>query len=727
MLRRISTVVAAFAAFVTGAQPSVEPPTVAQRAQFYQRIASLSSTDELESLAREAVASDDPGQRQQLDLILDRYFELDATRAVAFAAEVLRGREIARAALYFERLARADVNGALSVLSQLDDAAQARVAALSVFRGLASGQRARELVAASLQGAARSEFLANTLSLLAEISPSAAFAEALALPDPRIALPPIVARWALIAPRDAVEAVDRVQDPELRALLRSTVLRGWQDLGTLSDYIAVLDPESLRTALVRGDLERVIAEDPQRVAAAAIGLPEGNERRMLLMRIATSYARIDADGALAWVRTLENPDPQLLAFVVRGIAAQDPLRAFDVAASLEEPARSQAYDTALSVPLNDERQFATLAGRIGELPEDRSRTGLLVSLVGSWASRPNNAARTLDWMLSSANELPAELFERVGYIYAQQNPAGAAASIDRLPRAARSAWVMAVTAVYAQTDLQNAESFLQRFRGDPAYDRAAIVLTQQLALADPPAAARLLSSVGTRGPEGPTPEITVARFWAARDPVAAMTWALDLPAMTRNMVMQITATSLEQQDTAALESWALGLPAREKRDAARGAVLRARGARPLNAALLGAFSDDRLRQSALMSTVLATARVDVAEARRLIDAQITDPRMRTQAEQVVDGIARGDPAFPTGGGGLPTGVVGGPTFIGSYPPGMIPPGAVPGAGPVMGPNGQPIMLRPVPQGQMVIPGAPVLPPGAIVMPGPPPAVQGQRE
>jgi hypothetical protein len=198
--------------------------------------------------------------------------------------------------------------------------------------------------------------------------------------------------------------------------------------------------------------------------------------------------------------------------------------------------------------------------------------------------------------------------------------------------------------------------------------------------------------------------------------------------MTRNMVMQLTAATLAQQDTTGLESWALRLPAGERRDLALGAVMRARGAAPPSTALLGAFSDDRVRQSALMSTVLATAQADVAAARRLIEAHITDPRLRAQAEQVVDGIARGDPAFPTGVPAMPAGVVrgSGPAFIGTFPPGAVPPGAI---GPPLGTNGQPIMIRSPVTGQMVAPGlVPVGPPSANGLPGPPPvAIQEQRQ
>jgi hypothetical protein len=164
------------------------------------------------------------------------------------------------------------------------------------------------------------------------------------------------------------------------------------------------------------------------------------------------------------------------------------------------------------------------------------------------------------------------------------------------------------------------------------------------------------------------------------------------------------------------------LPAGDKRDAALGVVVRARGATPPNPALLNAFSDDRARQSALMNTVLATAQADPAAARRLIDGHITDPDRRAQALEVVDSIARGDPGFPRIGPGATAGMIGAPTppFIGAVPTGFVPAGVMPPTT-VLGPNGQPVMIRSPVTGQIVVPGpAFVPPPQSPPMPAPPP-------
>ena len=70
--------------------------TVAERAEFYHRIAREDSTATLERLAREAAASPQgTAQREQLEVIVERYFELDPSAAVRFAVNcAARSRRI---------------------------------------------------------------------------------------------------------------------------------------------------------------------------------------------------------------------------------------------------------------------------------------------------------------------------------------------------------------------------------------------------------------------------------------------------------------------------------------------------------------------------------------------------------------------------------------------------------------------------------------------------------
>ena len=704
MWRMILVLIVGSAVQAAYSQPQSQAPdalplraTVAERAEFYQRIAREESTARLAQLAREAAASPQATvERTHIAVIIERYFELDPSGAVRFAGE-LRSTGADFTGQLYQRLARDDANAALAALSQVDDPGEAGTAAMAVFAGLGGDERGFELVAASLQGSARQKFRADALMRLAATAPRKAFEEALQLGNPEsrnASATMIVGRWANDAPSEALAAVERVQDPALRSTLRGMVLRSWRDAESLAAYFKTLDPASQLAALSNGALQGVVQADPRRAAEIVTALPPGTERRNLLLQIGTTYAQRDADAAFAWAQSLDTPDPELIVAILRNVAFKDPVRAFDLAAAVAEPMRSQGYSVAIGVPIADAAKFSALANRVLRLEEDQTRTGLVVSLIDSWARRPGNIGPALDWMLANGTAVPAEAFERIGLMYAHSDPSAAAAYVDRVPNGARAAWISAVAVGYAATDPRSAAAYLERFRGDPAFDRAAVAMVQPLAQSDPAAAARLLASVGTRGADGVGPEFAIARNWAQRDPAAAAAWALDLPLLTRSVALSMVTGAWALQNPDAVRDWALRVPPGEKKDAALAAAMRSRGGAPPDAALLGAFSDDRARQAALMNTILATAQTDPGAARRLLDAHITEPRMRAQAEQMIDGFASGAVPRSTGGFGVPTGVINGPPPFG---PNGAPPGVVNGplgqSATIIGPNGQPIMLR----------------------------------
>ena len=88
--------------------PANLPPrmTVAERAEFYQRIAREESTATLEQLAREAATSPQgTAQREQLEVIVERYFSSTPRRRCASRAScVVRARRISW--LYFTNVWR---------------------------------------------------------------------------------------------------------------------------------------------------------------------------------------------------------------------------------------------------------------------------------------------------------------------------------------------------------------------------------------------------------------------------------------------------------------------------------------------------------------------------------------------------------------------------------------------------------------------------------------------
>jgi hypothetical protein len=721
----IGFLVIASAASAAYSQPNRPPATVAERAEIYQRIADIESGADLESLAREAAASTDPERASLLPLILDRYFEVDAAAAVKLAGELQRSGSPSLVGSLYERLARSDINEALSALSLVDDLVEARAASMAVFRGLGADERAFELVAASLQGGANEQFRSDAVVMLAATSPQRALQEALAFADAgkrRTLAMQIVSRWAIDAPSEAIAAADRVADPDLRSALWTTALRNWRDTGTLLTYVETLDPQSRGKALVNAGLDRLAAPDASRAAAIVATLPEGVERTQAMWVLSGIYARQDPEAAVAWARTLEPPAPEVVANAIRFVASREPLRAFDLAGSLAEPQRSQMYLSIVNAP-GEGAQLQALASRVVRIDDGDTKARLITTLVEVWANRRGDPEGALEWLNANETAVPPEAFERVGYSYASSNPTGAASSVDRVPNRVRAVWIAAVTFGMASTDVPGATQFLERFRGEAGFDRGAPQLAMQIAETDPAAAARLIASVGTRGPGGVGPEVAIARSWAQRDPRAAAAWALDLPPMQRSITLQIVTGIWGSQDPAAVGQWALGMPSGDRRDQALAAAMRARGAAPLDTGLLAAFSEDRARQSALMNTIFATAQTDAAAARRLIGEHITDPTMRARAEEMIDSFARGLVPLPAGGFGFPA------TPAGGVPIGVAPVRVTGPGGTVIGPNGQPVTVRSPIMGVAPEPGLIAVPPGAVLGPIPPipPAVEPRRD
>jgi hypothetical protein len=158
----------------------------------------------------------------------------------------------------------------------------------------------------------------------------------------------------------------------------------------------------------------------------------------------------------------------------------------------------------------------------------------------------------------------------------------------------------------------------------------------------------MLESVGAGGPESFSVAAQIGSTWAARDPAAAAAWAIDLPEQQRNIALQTVSMAWGASDPNGLRGWALGLPSGAKRDTALAAALRAPNAAAADPELLAAFSDDRARQVAVMTSLVRLAATDAPAAHRLVETYVTDPRLRTQAEQMIDMVPRGVMPTPAG-------------------------------------------------------------------------------
>jgi hypothetical protein len=162
---------------------------------------------------------------------------------------------------------------------------------------------------------------------------------------------------------------------------------------------------------------------------------------------------------------------------------------------------------------------------------------------------------------------------------------------------------------------------------------------------DGAAAARLLDEVESE--LGPTQTanvaMNIANNWANQDPFAAAEWALDRPSeQIRSTVVPNVVGTWSASDPAGARQWTLRLPEGQLRDASLTTLLRtASTSGTLDAGVLSAFSNETVRQQAILQAVSAAAYADPIQARRMIDYYVTDPAMRAQAEQMLESPQRG--------------------------------------------------------------------------------------
>ena len=277
-----------------------------------------------------------------------------------------------------------------------------------------------------------------------------------------------------------------------------------------------------------------------------------------------------------------------------------------------------------------------IADRIMTLADSSTRSSMLQMVASSWGAQNPRAAT--EWLLAHGEQVGADAFRSIASRFGQQDPAGAAAYLDRVPAAARTDWMTMVAVGYSQTDPEAGLNWIRQFRGQDVYDPAAAAIASNVAQYNPRAAAELLTTVDPSRADLTSATANVANQWATTDPYAAADWALEFDdAASRSNALTGIAQAWGGYDPRAARSWALSLPSGANRDSALlGAVSSIGATESVDQTLLGAFSNDRMRQQGVMRAVYSVAQRDSAEARRMIEDYISDPNLRRQAEQMLE-------------------------------------------------------------------------------------------
>jgi hypothetical protein len=444
---------------------------------------------------------------------------------------------------------------------------------------------------------------------------------------------------------------------------------------------------------VRQSSNRACAEpsDPdallraQRAAAAAEQLPIGPRRQQALQQAARSYASQNAEAALTWARNLQPREPGLVPVVFDAVAECEPIRAFDLAMTLESVAeRTQALlGVSMRGGSSDDEQARALADKILGIQDASSADMLLQALVLSWGL--NHPRTATDWLLAHVQQVSPLAFTAVANRFGEVDPATAATYLNRVPAEARAAWITGVARGYSRADLQTALDFIARFRDEPSYDSVAGSFAQTLAQYDPPAAAKLLDGVDLTAGMNAGAAMIVGQQWALRDPAPAANWALRLSDRTARLGTLMSAAQLwARADLLAARTWVLSLAAGENRDAAlRGLLPELVAVELPDAALLDAFSSETAAQRVLATAVVQASFQNPDNARRVIETYVTDPDLRARAERSIETAARMRASIVPGAQ-LPLPV--GPSPVGPLPVGPSPAGPSPAGPSPVGPS-----------------------------------------
>jgi hypothetical protein len=362
-------------------------------------------------------------------------------------------------------------------------------------------------------------------------------------PAVRDALQSIPDRWLIEAPNEVIAALDRMDSPRRRQQYLTALVRA-----------AVAHQPELLTQIVAH--VRGISEQGSVVNGLMQGLQITEDPESLL----------GVAGALPGM-----PGQTLERMVYSQIAARDPLDALT---------RAEA------------------------LPPGETRRIMTMQAIMQLAMR--EPADALAWLDTHRTGVDSNVYGSVATAVSRQNPELAARYVQSVPESARGAWITAVAAGMAASDVDAALSWLGAYRSADYYSDAVAGIAQQLGSFDPACAAQLLSDVDPGSPEGRAAVSGIAAMWAAADPEAA-------------------------------EAWARALPRGDVRDRALMALAPKLGERLLDDATLGLFSTQQSRDSAAGAAITTIARADPQRARQLVDAHISDPRLAQQIGGIITG------------------------------------------------------------------------------------------
>jgi len=357
-----------------------------------------------------------------------------------------------------------------------------------------------------------------------------------------------------------------------------------------------------REVALRAAIQAWGSDDPYGALGFVERLGPGRDRETLLQAIGEEVGRQDPNGALAWFHSLDTSSQGLYGSILQGIAQREPQRALELA--LDSGDASAVFLTSMAVRSGDV-SFAGLAEHVLAMDDGPNRDTRVQTLVSAWARK--DAEQALSWLVSHGNDVGRGALGRAAETVARQNPDAAISAMQSLPAEYRQAWVRAIALGYAQSDPAGAKSWIEQLRGEVVFDAGMTAIVQVSATRDPAGAAAMLSSFADTAARERA-ATSVAQQWAQRDPRAAHDWATTLPAgRLRDAALTGTMMLLDE------------LP---------------------DAGTLARFQSDQARQQAILNVAARRAQENMDDARAIVERHISDPGLRSKAEQVFESIRR---------------------------------------------------------------------------------------
>lgn len=307
-------------------------------------------------------------------------------------------------------------------------------------------------------------------------------------------------------------------------------------------------------------------DNPTLAVARLAAVPPGPGRENALRALASVWLRADAPAALAWAKSLPDPDrAPAMESALFELARRDPLQVIELAPqSLSGPALERTLFHTLQLITAADPVAA--AGLVRLLPPGETQTRAALDVARGLAVKDPAAA------LAFVEQLPVGPAQTLALnnaltSWAATAPAAAAQYVAGLPAGAAQDAAAAHLAALLAIDPVNALAWANSLGAASARDAALIRIASTWAQADAPAASRWASA------QPPGPATTTAlggalSYWLLVDAPAVRNFVSELPASSQPAAAASVAPQLAQRDPVGTIAWAQTLVAPAAREAA---------------------------------------------------------------------------------------------------------------------------------------------------------------